>query len=213
MTTTSLRKGGVCLAFGGLLACSWWLDQRDHGTASPRDAARFGFRLTEVSAACGIDFRHHGPTLDPLIRNVEPHVAALGASVSVADADADGWPDLYVTNSAFGKPNALYRNRGDGGAHGPGTFEDVAAAAGVADCNREGEGVSMGFGNLAPVVDGLARQERAALQATPQGLAFEQLRDVVGRAVVRSDVVYDQDVGVIELAGGARLLRKANDSS
>jgi hypothetical protein len=144
MTTTSLRKGGVCLAFGGLLACSWWLDQRDQGTASPRDAARFGFRLTEVSAACGIDFRHHGPTLDPLIRNVEPHVAALGASVSVADADADGWPDLYVTNSAFGKPNALYRNRGDGGAHGPGTFEDVAAAAGVADCNREGEGVSMG---------------------------------------------------------------------
>ncbi|MHC5212319.1 MAG: CRTAC1 family protein [Planctomycetota bacterium] len=144
MTSTSLRKGGVCLAFGGLLACSWWLDQRDTGTAETGEAARFGFRLREVASECGIDFRHHAPTLDPKIANVEPHVAALGASVSVADADGDGWPDLYVTNSAFGRPNALYRNRGDATADAPGSFEDVAAAAGVADCNREGEGVSMG---------------------------------------------------------------------
>jgi len=45
-----------------------------------------------------------------------------GCGVAVADYDADGHPDLFVTN--FG-PNALYRNRGDG------TFENVAAAAGV----------------------------------------------------------------------------------
>jgi hypothetical protein len=43
--------------------------------------------------------------------------------VSVADYDGDGWPDLFV--AAFGE-NALYRNRGDG------TFEEVAARAGVA---------------------------------------------------------------------------------
>jgi enediyne biosynthesis protein E4 len=65
-------------------------------------------------------------------------VAALGAGVSVTDFDGDGWADLYFTNSRFGAPNALYRNRGDG------TFEDVAAAAGLAALNREGEGVSMG---------------------------------------------------------------------
>ena len=46
-----------------------------------------------------------------------------GTGVAVADYDGDGWPDLFVT--AFG-PNALYRNRGDG------TFEEVAAQAGVA---------------------------------------------------------------------------------
>jgi len=47
---------------------------------------------------------------------------AWGCGVTVADYDDDGWPDILVTN--FGV-NALYRNRGDG------TFEDVAASAGV----------------------------------------------------------------------------------
>ena len=42
-----------------------------------------------------------------------------------ADYDADGWPDLYVSND-FGRNN-LYRNRGDG------TFSDVAPLAGVED--------------------------------------------------------------------------------
>ena len=45
-----------------------------------------------------------------------------GGGISVADVDADGRPDLFVTN--FG-PNVLYRNRGDG------SFENVAARAGL----------------------------------------------------------------------------------
>jgi len=102
------------------------------------DAARPGFALRDETAAAGIHFVHHRPTFDPKIANIEPHVAALGASVSVADFDGDGWPDLYFTNSRFGEPNALYHNRGDG------TFEEVAASAGLADLNRPGEGVSMG---------------------------------------------------------------------
>lgn len=46
-----------------------------------------------------------------------------GSSVGSAwgDFDADGFPDLYVTN--YGGDNALYRNRGDG------TFEDVTIAS------------------------------------------------------------------------------------
>ncbi|NIM02052.1 MAG: hypothetical protein GTO30_13445 [Acidobacteria bacterium] len=47
---------------------------------------------------------------------------AWGSGVAVADYDDDGWPDILVTN--FGA-NVLYRNRGDG------TFENVAARAGV----------------------------------------------------------------------------------
>lgn len=111
----------------------------DHGPSrGVADAARPGFLLRDETAAAGIHFGHHRPTFDPKIASIEPHVAALGASVSVADFDGDGKPDLYFTNSRFGEPNALYRNRGDG------TFEDVAASVGLADLNRAGEGVSMG---------------------------------------------------------------------
>jgi len=102
------------------------------------NAAHPGFVLRDETAAAGIHFVHHRPTFDPKIAGIEPHVAALGASVSVADFDGDGKPDLYFTNSRFGEPNALYRNRGDG------TFEEVAKNAGLADLNRPGEGVSMG---------------------------------------------------------------------
>ena len=45
-----------------------------------------------------------------------------GSGVTVADYDDDGWPDLFVT--CYGA-DLLYRNRGDG------TFESVAARAGV----------------------------------------------------------------------------------
>jgi hypothetical protein len=112
------------------------LDRTSNRAAT--DAAHPGFALRDETAAAGINFLHHRPTFDPKIAGIEPHVAALGASVSVADFDGDGKPDLYFTNSRFGAPNALYRNRGDG------TFEEVAARAGLADLNRAGEGVSMG---------------------------------------------------------------------
>ena len=54
-----------------------------------------------------------------------------GMGVRVADLDADGWPDLYVTN--YG-PNVLYANR-------EGRFADVTAAAGVG-CERWSTGAS-----------------------------------------------------------------------
>jgi enediyne biosynthesis protein E4 len=105
---------------------------------SAADAAHPGFVLRDATAEAGIRFVHRRPTFDPKIAGIEPHVAALGASVSVADFDGDGHPDLYFTNSRFGEPNALYRNLGNG------TFADVAATSGLADLNRPGEGVSMG---------------------------------------------------------------------
>lgn len=105
---------------------------------STADAAHPGFALEDGTPAAHITFVHRRPTFDAKIANIEPHVAAVGAGVSVTDFDGDGWQDLYFTNSRFGEKNALYRNRGDG------TFEDVATAAGLADLNRAGEGVSMG---------------------------------------------------------------------
>src|SRR5262245_3158781 len=120
----------VTVGFVGLLVFTWWAGR---APSSARSNA-FGFTLTESSKQAGIDFVHKPARLDPIM----PHIAGMGAAVSVADVDGDGWPDLYATNSAFGAPNALYVNQRDG------TFRDVAAAAGIADLNREGEGASMG---------------------------------------------------------------------
>ena len=131
-----LRHAIVAIPFFAAIALAMRLDRGP--IRPPADGDRPGFALTDVTASLGVDFVHRRPGLDPLIANVEPHVAALGAGVAVTDCDADGWADLYFTSSRFGSPNALYRNRGDG------SLEEIAAAAGLADLNRPGEGVSMG---------------------------------------------------------------------
>src|SRR5260370_11016329 len=100
--------------------------------------ARYGFRLEEASHHLGVDYIHRGPTFDKRLEPIMPQIASMGAAVAVADFDRDGWQDFYVTNSAEGSLNHLYRNQGDG------TFKDVAVEMGVADVNRAGTGVSMG---------------------------------------------------------------------
>ena len=97
-----------------------------------------GMLFEETSRAAGIDFRHEAVDIDDLVANVEAQITATGAAVSIVDADGDGLPDLYTVTGADGGANVLYRNRGDG------TFEDVAARAGLADLNHDGVGVSMG---------------------------------------------------------------------
>ena len=110
-----------------------------HAAATGDDTGlRYGFQLEEASKPLGISFVHEAPTLDGKLTHIMPQVASMGAAVSVADVDADGYSDLYVTNSKEGSKNRLYRNRGDG------TFEDVADRYGVADLNQRETGVSMG---------------------------------------------------------------------
>ena len=133
----------VTLGFVALLAGVAVLNRAGSGAADGASdrltaMARYGFRLDEVARMAGIDFVHRGPTFDARLGHIMPNVASVGAAVAVADFDRDGWNDFYVTNSAAGTLNRLYRNRGDG------TFEDVAGETGVADVNRAGSGVSMG---------------------------------------------------------------------
>ena len=135
-TRPAVRRAIIAIPFLAAILLALRLD-REPGR-SDADAAHPGFTFRDETGAAGIHFLHRRPTFDAKIGGIEPHVAALGASVSVADFDGDGRPDLYFTNSRFGEPNALYHNRGDG------TFEEVGASAGLADLNRAGDGVSMG---------------------------------------------------------------------
>lgn len=133
--------------FAGLIAFAWWngrpigtggTDGSGGSTAPTARKRDLGFALRESAHARGIDFVHHAPRLDPRLDGIMPHIAGMGAAVSVCDANGDGRPDLYATNSDFGRPNALYVNQADG------TFRDLAREAGLADLNFAGEGVSMG---------------------------------------------------------------------
>lgn len=92
------------------------------GSASPR-------AFNDVAAAMGITHVHHKPRLDAKLDPIRNWVASVGAAAAACDFDRDGHVDLYVTDSMQGEPNRLYHNRGDG------TFEDVAARAGVAQVN------------------------------------------------------------------------------
>jgi hypothetical protein len=138
MSRPQLIRAVTAVSFAGLIGYAWWAGRGTAAGTSRPEGRDLGFRLRECARERGIDFVHHAPRLDPRLENVMAHVAGLGAAVSVCDFDGDGWADLYATNSDFGRPNALYRNRGDG------TFEDVAASAGLAGVNVEGRGVSTG---------------------------------------------------------------------
>ncbi len=145
MTPGRIARVLLTIFFIGLLFTPVAMKRYAARRASDRIAAdmqtalvRHGFYLTEVSHAAGIDFVHQAPTLDPKLAPIMPEVASMGASVSIVDFDRDGWPDIYVTNSAIGSKNALYRNMHDG------TFKDVAPEMGIADVNQPGTGVSTG---------------------------------------------------------------------
>jgi len=131
----SWRRFIVIAAFVAAIAAVVILNGRGAGSVANASET---IHLSEVAHASGIDFVHQSPTLDPKVNHIAAHIAALGACVSVADVNNDGWADLYFTSSRFGAVNALYLNQKDG------TFRDVAAEAGVAAVNRAGEGVSMG---------------------------------------------------------------------
>src|SRR5690606_14676834 len=105
---------GVCF-FGLMLGPAAYQRLALHGAGTgplpDSDAIeRYGFSLRESAAEAGIRFVHARPRIDTNLQNIEPQIASMGASVAVVDFDRDGWYDLYVTSSAPGSMNALYRN-------------------------------------------------------------------------------------------------------
>jgi hypothetical protein len=98
-----------------------------------------GFRLVDVTAAAGLQFRHnngaYGGKLLP---------ETLGSGCAFIDYDADGWQDILVVNGMDWPGHKrqrstlrLYRNNRNG------TFTDVTRAAGL-DVELYGMGVAVG---------------------------------------------------------------------
>ncbi len=137
MRSETARRGLCGVLLVGLLGFT--LDRGRAGVADEvPERSTTALRFSEVSGQAGIEFRHQRTTVDEEVAAIAAQITATGAGVSLADFDGDGRVDVYAVTSADGAQNALYRNLGEG------TFRDVAAAAGLADLNRAGEGCSMG---------------------------------------------------------------------
>ena len=122
------------------------------GGAAVLDFDRDGWQdLFLVSADAGPDrlYRNNGDgTFSEVGSQAGVALEHLGSGAAAADFDGDGWTDLHVTSHGmpgFAAPghHRLYRNRGDG------TFEEIAARAGVATASRTmGDGFGSAFGDV-----------------------------------------------------------------
>ena len=101
-------------------------------------AAALGFRLTDVTAASGIQFQHNSGAFGG---KYLPET--LGAGCAFIDYDADGWPDILLVNGMDWPGHKrqrstlkLYRNNRNG------TFTDVTRSVGL-DLEMYGMGVAV----------------------------------------------------------------------
>ena len=109
----------------------------DHQRSSTRRSVRF----VDVTAASGLDFRHHSGAFG---KKYLPET--VGSGVAFLDYNNDGWLDLlYIDSTNWperpaadgGTRPALYRNEGNG------VFTDVTVEAGL-DFDQYGMGVATG---------------------------------------------------------------------
>jgi len=180
-TAAPWRIWTVRAGFAGLIAFVVAAGRPDVSPSRGRVPAGIaeGLRFTERAAELGVVFEHRPATLDARLDHIAPQVTGTGAAVSVCDANGDGWPDLYATTSADGGANALFVNRGDG------SFDEVAARAGLADLNRSGSGASQG--SIWADYDGDGRQDvfvykwgRSQLFRNLGDLRFEDVTESAG---------------------------------
>jgi|HubBroStandDraft_3_1064219.scaffolds.fasta_scaffold01126_3 hypothetical protein len=106
------------------------------GAGAPAEGRWF----EDVTRRAGLARAHATRVFHNPYANIMAGYTALGAAAAVADFDGDGYEDLFVTDSAEGGRNHLYRNLY--GERGVLEFVDVAEAAGVAAGNDAGNATS-----------------------------------------------------------------------
>ncbi|MFY9559066.1 MAG: CRTAC1 family protein [Terriglobales bacterium] len=104
------------------------------------DPPRLPFRLTDVTSAAGLRFRHHSGAFGGKFLP-----ETLGSGCAFLDYDADGWQDILLVNGTDWHGHntqrttlQVYRNNRNG------TFTDVTQAAGLAAPDLYGMGVAVG---------------------------------------------------------------------
>src|SRR6267143_2137855 len=105
----SQRRLAVGVSFVAAVALVVILNRRSSGGADAPGEPRFHF--TDIAHEAGIDFVHHGPTLDPKLDNIAPLTSSLGLSVPVSQLRNPCRPALWFTDSRVGFPHAHEQGR------------------------------------------------------------------------------------------------------
>ena len=96
-------------------------------SSTPAAVVQPGFE--DITAKAGVSAPHRNRAFQNQYAHIMSGYTALGASAEAADYDADGFEDLFVTDSAIDGRNHLYHNN-----HNL-TFTDVASKAGISSGN------------------------------------------------------------------------------
>ena len=149
------------------------------------------FNFTDVTAQAGLNFKYGFMSGGP-----ESESQRISGGVAAGDYDNDGWVDLYAVSGDSGS-NLLFRNLSNG------TFQDVAAFAGVDVTERIGAGPTFadydGDGHLDLIVGGVSPDEEVILfnnngDGTFSDVTSDSMLDTVSKENTFSSAFGDYDM-------------------